>query len=67
VSCDVPFSPVVRSLRTRAGLFDELRDALRLAPESEGDESSPEKEAAKLCDIRKQVEKLTESLEARRP
>jgi hypothetical protein len=67
LACDVPFSPVVRSLRTRAGLFDELRDALRLVPESEGDESSPEKEAATLCDIREQVEKLTESLEARRP
>jgi hypothetical protein len=67
VACDVPFSPVVRSLRTRAGLFDELRDALRLAPESEGEESAPEKEAAKLRDIREQVEKLTESLEARRP
>ncbi len=67
VACDVPFSPVVRRLRIRSGLFDELRDALRLAPESEGDESSPEKEAAKLSDIREQVEKLTESLEARRP
>jgi hypothetical protein len=67
VACDIPFSPVVKRLRTRADLFDELRDALRLAPESEDHESSPEKEAATLSDIRKQVENLTQSLEARRP
>ena len=67
VACDIPFSPVVRRLRTRATLFDELRDALRLAPQSEDDEASSEKAAAKLIDIRGKVEKLTESLEARRP
>jgi hypothetical protein len=67
VTGDVPFLQIARRLRTRAGLFDELRDALRLAPESEGNESSPEKEAAKLGDIRRQVDELTDSLEARRP
>ncbi len=67
IACEVPFSSVARRLRTRAGLFDELRDALRLVPEHESDETSPEKEAAKMRDIRKQVYQLTESLDARRP
>jgi hypothetical protein len=33
---EVPFAPVRRTLRWRASLFDELRDALRLVPKSTG-------------------------------
>jgi hypothetical protein len=67
IACDVPFAQTARRLRTRAGLFDELRDALRLAPDSECAKSSSEKKRALLRDIRKRLEMLTESLEDRRP
>ncbi len=41
VSCEVPYLQVVRRLRRRAALFDELRDKLRLAsklPENESED-----------------------------
>ncbi len=76
VGAEVPFSQVAHKLRWRAGLFDELRDALRLAPKTTGrnedarasaEHVPPEQAQAELRDIRKAVEALTADLEARRP
>jgi hypothetical protein len=36
IVCEVPFAQVARTLRWRASLFDELRDALRLVPKTQG-------------------------------
>ena len=70
-----PFKQIVRRLRSRSKLFDELRDTLRLVPKSSsglskknGSETlTSDQAAAQLCDIRQQVENLTTSLEKRRP
>lgn len=69
-----PLGSVVERLRQRAELFDELREALRLAPKADRRNSaSPrhgpatEEAIAELNDIQAAVEKLTASLEKRRP
>jgi len=74
VACEVPFSQVARTLRRRAVLFDELRDALRLVPKPTGrnQPASPSSPAAELTpdelrDIRQAVEALAGSLWQRRP
>ena len=75
VVSDVPFKQVVRRLRTRARLFDELRTALRLEPKppsihikrkAEGAPVSGQM-ATELQNIQDQVEKLVASLKMRRP
>ncbi len=75
VAREVPFKQIVRRLRSRGKLFDELRDTLRLIPKSSSGRSkrngsetlTSDQAAAELCDIRQQVENLTASLEKRRP
>jgi hypothetical protein len=75
VLSDVPFHQIVRRLRVRADLFNELRDALRLVPKnisdpkdwSHVDRSSPDATAKGLVDIRQNVEQLIDSLKNRRP
>ena len=75
VASEVPFKQIVRRLRSRSKLFDELRDTLRLVPKSSSDRSkinvsktlTSDQAAAELRDIRQQVENLTVSLEKRRP
>jgi hypothetical protein len=76
VVSEVPFSRVARTLRWRAGLFDELRDALRLVPKVTGrnepagsrvEPVAPDQTSAELHDIRKAVEALTEDLRQHRP
>ena len=74
VVSELPFAQVAKTLRARAALFDELRDALRLLPKpasrtprAPGAPPSPEQEAAELRDIEASVAKLTASLRARRP
>jgi hypothetical protein len=72
----VPFAQVARTLRWRASLFDELRDALRLAPKTTGRNPPtrapaktipPEQAQAALRDIRKAVETFAADLRQRRP
>jgi len=61
-SSEVPFLQVVRKLRRRATLFDELRDKLRLAS------SLPENESVDdLNTMQLDFEKWISSLEERRP
>ena len=74
VVCDVPFSQVARTVRRRAALLDELRDALRLVPKSTGrNEPLPAEPVSsaralnELCDIQQAVEDLVDSLRGRRP
>lgn len=75
VASEVPFKQIVRRLRSRAKLFDELRDTLRLESKSSSNRSkrnvgkllTPDQAAAELRDVRKQVDNLTDSLEKRRP
>ena len=75
VASEVPFKQIVRRLRSRSKLFDELRDTLRLVPKSSSGRSkinvsktlTSDQVAADLRDIRQQVENLTVSLEKRRP
>jgi hypothetical protein len=62
VSSEVPFLQVVRRLRRRAALFDELRDKLRLAsilPENETEDD--------LNAMQKDFEKWITSIKKRRP
>jgi hypothetical protein len=74
IECDIPpFVPAATSLQRRAGLFQELRKALRLIPEP-GEKKRmlpPPNDAAQrldeLCDIRAAVKKLSASLQKRRP
>lgn len=79
VICDIPFRQLTRRLRARAKLFDELRDALRLLPNSSSNHkkdkdknkstpelAAPELAAIELRDIRKEVEELVTSLKKRR-
>jgi hypothetical protein len=69
----VPFEQVAATLRARAALFTELRDALRLRPKPSGRTSpapagpTPEQAAGELRDIEAAVTALTASLRARRP
>jgi hypothetical protein len=74
VTADVPFARVADTLRRRAALFDELRDALRLVPRTGGRNQTPPAHAipvedaiAELQDIQAQVEQFTASLRERRP
>ena len=73
VASDVPFRQLVRRLRNRAKLFDELRDTLRLFPNAssgknkEKSRSIQELTAIELRDIQKEVEQLGISLKKRRP
>jgi hypothetical protein len=75
VASEVPFKQIVRRLRSRSKLFDELRDTLRLVPKSSSgyskitvsEKSTSNQAAAELRDIRQQVENLSASLEKRRP
>jgi hypothetical protein len=73
---EVPFAQVARTLRWRASLFDELRDALRLVPKTTGrnpptraplETTPPEQAQATLRDIRKAVESFAADLRQRRP
>jgi hypothetical protein len=73
---EVPFAQVARTLRWRASLFDELRDALRLVPKTTGrnpptrapaETIPPEQAQAALRDIRKAVETFAADLRQRRP
>ena len=72
---DVPFHQIVRRLRARTDLFDELRDALRLVPKSisgrknrsDADSVTPPYSVKDLVDIRKHVEQHVDSLKSRRP
>jgi len=75
VTSDVPFKQIARRLRTRAGLFDELRDALRLEPNALSSHTKRKAEkaptldqaATELRNIQEQVEELVASLKNRRP
>ena len=65
---EAPFTQAARTLRKRAALFDELRDALRLQP-TKPDEATcqPGDSERELNDIRAAVDELVRSLRQRRP
>jgi hypothetical protein len=67
VECDIPLGQHSRYITQRAGIFDELRSALRLTP-SKSKVNPPEAAVTteELSDIRKQVEALILSLKSRR-
>ncbi len=74
VACEIPFAQVTRTLRRRAALFDELREALRLVPKPTGRNRSdppaptgPELTQEDLRDIQHNVEVLESDLRQRRP
>jgi len=73
VQSQVPFEKVARTLRVRAAIFVELRDALRLRPKPAGRNAtgSPlitlEQAAAELRDVEAAVAALTTALVERRP
>jgi len=63
-------SETSQTICARAELFDELRVALRLNPKTSGDDAphlSVEEAVAELCDIRKALRTLKQSLHKRRP
>ncbi len=72
---DVTCLQLVRRLRNRAKLFDELRDTLRLFPRSSSGSNKSKRQcreiqelsAIELRDIQEQVEQLVISLKQRRP
>jgi hypothetical protein len=72
VACDLPLRPHVRCLSERAKLFDELRSALRLVAlpsKKQAGKVRPTEtvmSVAELRNIRKEVEVLVSSLNARR-
>lgn len=71
VSSELPFQRPARILQTRACLFDELREALRLRSKkactltTTGPE--PERQRDEIRDVQKAVEALEASLRQRRP
>ncbi|MCP4751553.1 MAG: hypothetical protein GY866_11715, partial [Proteobacteria bacterium] len=75
VTTNLPFRQIVRRLKARAELFDELRGTLRLTPKnsSKRNEKEPEsifgsvQSAKELRDIRRELDELATSLEDRRP
>jgi hypothetical protein len=73
VASEVPFRRIAARLNSRAKLFDELRDSLRLFPERssaaqiENVPLPPEQQAQELQDIREELDKLILSLKTRRP
>jgi hypothetical protein len=74
VAADVPFRQIVKRLRARSKLFDELRSTLRLVEKgsyssnknSYKEALTSEQAAEELSDIRYQLDRLTESLKERR-
>jgi hypothetical protein len=68
---ELPFQAPARKLETRARLFDELRDALRLQLKQPLNQPAPSADAqqqlAELRDVKKAVEQLQASLQQRRP
>ena len=69
---DLPFAPIVRELRTRTKLFDQLRDALRLTSDTRGraacaPTNSPSQQVAELNDIRAALDRFTAALTKQRP
>lgn len=62
VECEVPFSKITCRLRSRAGLFDELRTTLRFAKEPARIETERELET-----MAEQLDSLYDSLVERRP
>ncbi len=71
---DLPFAPIVRQLKTRAKLFDQLRDALRLTSSrdprrgaSRAPTHCPGQQVAELNDIRDALNRFTAALAAQRP
>jgi len=75
VPSEVPFHQIVRRLRSRTKLFDELRDALRLIPKPTSAQKkrisnnllSAHQLATELQDIREELGQLVTSLKNRRP
>lgn len=73
IDSQVPFEKVAATLRARAALFTELRDALRLRPKPAArtvpppSGPTPEQAAVELRDIEAAVQALTASLRERRP
>jgi hypothetical protein len=65
------FLAPARTLKERAGLFDELRDALRLQGKMPAnpiaDPTDTQQQLAEIQDVHKAVEDLEESLRQRRP
>jgi hypothetical protein len=71
---DLPFTPIVRQLKTRTKLFDQLRDALRLTSSRDtrrgtscAPPDSPGHQVAELNDIRDALDRFTAALAAQRP
>lgn len=75
VTTDLPFRQIVRRLKARATLFDELRDTLRLTPKNSTKRNenkaknifSSVQSVKELQNIRRELNKLTTSLKDRRP
>lgn len=74
VTCQLPFPQLTQQLRVRAGLFDELRSTLRLVskPTAAAYASRPssslsaDNAAARLRDIREQLDNFIQDLSKRR-
>jgi len=71
---DLPCAPIVRQLKTRTTLFDQLRDALRLTSSRDtrrraacAPTDSPSQQVAELNDIRAALDRFTAALAAQRP
>jgi len=71
---DLPFAPIVRQLKTRSTLFDQLRDALRLTSSRDTQRraagaptDSPSQQVAELNDIRAALDRFTAALADQRP
>jgi hypothetical protein len=67
VDCQIPFARIAAGLRTRRALFHELRDALRLGPKPAHLTPSGTDQGSDLEQIRDAVNRLTHSLQRRRP
>jgi len=69
VRSELPFQAPARIVETRARLFDELRDAVRLQlkPSNQRTGLDAPQQAVELRDVKKAVEDLQTSLQQRRP
>jgi hypothetical protein len=70
IDCDIPpFARIAKDLSKRAGLFSDLRAALRLDSEDAGSDQAEDaqQKAGQLHDVREAVETLTASLKELRP
>ena len=73
VASEVPFRQIVKRLRARAKLFDELRNTIRLTPNAAStlnkskDSYTSNEPAKELQDIRNELALLVASLKNRRP